>query len=117
MAQGAGGGGRPPKDDRLMLSAMLYGLRIGAPWRDLPACSLGARTTSTSAACWPPPEDHERLTAPFHRGDPRLRHKIGNFFCRIKRVRRISIRYDKLTETLLGFVQLAAITDWLSHRF
>ena len=99
-----------------MLSAMLYGLRIGAPWRDLPACSRRPHHQHIRA-CWPPPEDHEQLTAPFHRGYPRLRHKIGNFFCRIKRVRRISIRYDKLTETLLGFVQLAAITDWLSHRF
>lgn len=29
-------GGRPPKDDRLMLEAMLWRVRTGAPWRDLP---------------------------------------------------------------------------------
>ena len=28
--------GRPPKDDRLMLNAMLWLARSGAPWRDLP---------------------------------------------------------------------------------
>lgn len=28
--------GRPPKDHRLMLEAMIYLLRTGAPWRDLP---------------------------------------------------------------------------------
>ena len=32
------GRGRPPKDDRVMLSAMLFVLRTGVPWRDLPAC-------------------------------------------------------------------------------
>jgi transposase len=28
--------GRPPKDHRLMVEAMVYGLRTGCPWRDLP---------------------------------------------------------------------------------
>jgi transposase len=61
-----------------------------------------------------PPKARERLTAPFHRGYYRLRHHVENFFCRIKRFRRISTRYDKLAETFLGFVQLAAVIDWLS---
>jgi len=30
--------GRPPKDDRLMFEAMIYVLRTGIPWRDLPFC-------------------------------------------------------------------------------
>lgn len=29
--------GRPPKDDRLMVTAMFFILRTGIPWRDLPA--------------------------------------------------------------------------------
>jgi len=29
--------GRPPKDDRLMFEAMVFLLRTGIPWRDLPA--------------------------------------------------------------------------------
>jgi transposase len=28
--------GRPPKDDRIMLNAMIWLARSGAPWRDLP---------------------------------------------------------------------------------
>lgn len=28
--------GRPPKDHRLMVEAMIYFLRVGCPWRDLP---------------------------------------------------------------------------------
>ena len=30
-------GGRPPKDDRLMVTGIWYVLRTGVPWRDLPA--------------------------------------------------------------------------------
>jgi len=29
-------GGRPAKDNRMMLNAMLYWLNTGIPWRDLP---------------------------------------------------------------------------------
>jgi transposase len=29
--------GRPAKDDRMMLNAIIWILRTGAPWRDLPA--------------------------------------------------------------------------------
>lgn len=64
-----------------------------------------------------PPKARERLSAPFHRGYYRLRHWVENFFCRIKRFRRISTRYDKLAETFLGFVQLAAVIDWLPNSF
>ena len=31
-------GGRPAKDNRLMLNGMLWVSRSGAPWRDLPEC-------------------------------------------------------------------------------
>jgi transposase len=31
-------GGRPPKDDRLMLTGIWFVLRTGLPWRDLPEC-------------------------------------------------------------------------------
>ena len=28
--------GRPPRDHRMMIEAMIYRLRVGCPWRDLP---------------------------------------------------------------------------------
>lgn len=52
----------------------------------------------------------------FHRGYYRRRHRVENFFCRIKRHRRIATRYDKLASTFLGFVHFAAVLDWLTHR-
>ena len=62
-----------------------------------------------------PAKKRERHSAPFHRGYYRRRHQVENFFGRIKCFRRISTRYDKLAATFLGFVHLAAITDWLSR--
>lgn len=50
----------------------------------------------------------------FHRGYYRHRHHVENFFCRIKRFRRISTRYDKLSFTFFSFVLFAAILDWLT---
>jgi transposase len=38
----------------------------------------------------------------FHRGYYRRRHRVENFFCRIKRYRRIATRYDKLAITFLA---------------
>lgn len=66
--------------------------------------------------CIPPKRTRRRPVA-FHRGYYRRRHRVENFFCRIKRHRRISTRYDKLAATFLAFVQLAAVLDWLTHRF
>ena len=54
-----------------------------------------------------PAKRREHHPAPFHRGYYRCRHRIENFFARIKCFRRISTRYDKL----------AAIIDWLARPF
>ncbi len=62
-----------------------------------------------------PPKCNRRRRISFHRGYYRHRHQVENFFCRIKRSRRISTRYDKLAATFLSFIQLAAIFDWLTH--
>jgi hypothetical protein len=48
-------------------------------------------------------------TAPFSGTLYRRRHRVENFFERIKRYRRIATRYDKLAEAFLGFVCLAIL--------
>ena len=74
-----------------------------------------ARLRTQRTRCCIPPKRGRRHPARFHRGYYRCRHQIENFFGRIKIHRRISTRYDKLAETFLGFVSLAAILDWLTH--
>lgn len=69
------------------------------------------------ARCCIPPKRGRRHPLRFHRGYYKRRHQIENFFGRIKAQRRISTRYDKLACSFLGFVQLAAIMDWLTHGF
>lgn len=48
--------------------------------------------------------------------DPALyaeRHKVENFFQRIKRFRRIALRCDKTLSSFMSFVYLVAALDWL----
>ena len=42
------------------------------------------------------------------------RHVVENYFCRIKRYRRIATRYDRRAETYLSFVFLASLMDWIA---
>jgi transposase len=60
-----------------------------------------------------PPRSGRKSPAWFHGGLYRQRHKIENFFQRIKTYKRISTRYDKLALSFLNFVLLAAVFDWL----
>jgi transposase len=43
----------------------------------------------------------------------RRRRVVENFFARIKRHRRVNTRYDRLAETYIAFVSLAALADWI----
>lgn len=44
------------------------------------------------------------------------RHHVENFFGRIKALRRVGTRYEKLAKTFLGFLTIAAIVDWISFE-
>ncbi|RME73545.1 MAG: IS5/IS1182 family transposase, partial [Verrucomicrobia bacterium] len=43
------------------------------------------------------------------------RHKIENFFQRIKELRAIATRYEKLASRFLALVLLASICDWFAR--
>jgi len=43
----------------------------------------------------------------------RLRHRVENFFQRLKRFRRIATRYDKLAASFFGMVCFAAVLTWV----
>jgi transposase len=49
------------------------------------------------------------MSVPFSATIYRRRHRVENFFEKIKRYRRVATRYDKLAETFLGFVCLAIL--------
>lgn len=42
------------------------------------------------------------------------RHKIENFFGRLKQYRAIATRYDKRAHNFLGAIHLAAVVIWLN---
>jgi transposase len=42
------------------------------------------------------------------------RHRIENFFCRLKQFRAIATRYDKTARNFLAAIQLAAAFIWLN---
>ena len=52
---------------------------------------------------------------PFNKGYYRLRHRVENFFQRMKRFRALSTRYDKLASNCLA-VQMVAVLDWICFR-
>ena len=76
--------GRPRKDDRLMLNAMLWLARSGAGWEYLPEWKCDWFLY-------------------------RERHLVENFFLKLKQFRRIATRYDKLASSFLAFIHIASI--------
>lgn len=42
------------------------------------------------------------------------RHLVENFFCKIKRYRRVATRYEKTATNFLGFVLFASLRVWLA---
>ncbi len=56
-----------------------------------------------------PPKVSRLLPATYSRHLYRKRHRVENYFQKIKRYRRVATRYDKLAETYFGFVLLATL--------
>jgi transposase len=59
-----------------------------------------------------PPRSDRIGPRPYSKKTYRKRHVVENFFERIKRFRRVATRYDKLSNTFLGFVCLAVIVSY-----
>ena len=55
-----------------------------------------------------PPRSNRLKPCKYSRASYRKRHLVENFFERIKNFRRVATRYDKLAETYLSFVSIAA---------
>ena len=48
------------------------------------------------------------------RAQYRQRNRVERFVNRLKHYRRVATRYDKTARNFLGFVQLAALLDWVN---
>ena len=49
------------------------------------------------------------------RGLYRLRNMVERCFNKLKNARRVATRYDKTTESYLGFVDITSIRRWVRH--
>ena len=65
-----------------------------------------------SQSCIPPRTGRIRPPV-YHKGYYSRRGRVEHFFQRIKRLRRIGTRYEKLDITFIAFLHLAAVLDWL----
>jgi transposase len=59
-----------------------------------------------------PTKSNRKVQRPVCRDTYALRNRIERFFNKLKHSRRVATRYDKLTNSFLGFVQLATIRIW-----
>lgn len=61
-----------------------------------------------------PPKKNRVAKIPYDSDVGKNRRKVENFFCRIKRFRRVATRYEQKPQNYLGFVTLSALYDWTS---
>ena len=59
-----------------------------------------------------PPKDNRKDPEPFHRGHYKKRHRVENFFQRIKEYRAIATRYEKRADRFEALVLVVAILCW-----
>jgi transposase len=60
-----------------------------------------------------PPNPTRREQYRYDRRLYRRRHRVENFFQRLKRYRRVATRYEKLAENFFAMICLAAALIWL----
>lgn len=73
--------------------------------------SNGLRATVAAQSCKAciPPRTTRKEPIAYSKHLYKKRHRVENFFQKIKRFRRVATRYDKLAETYFGFVLLAVL--------
>ena len=60
-----------------------------------------------------PTRSNRRVQRTIDKAAYAMRNRIERFFNKIKHSRRVATRYDKLSSSFLGFVQLATIRCWI----
>ncbi len=95
--------------------AMVEGLQGGTLVADKGYDSDFLRDALLQAEVFPciPNRKSRTEPKPFHRGYYKKRHTVENGFCRLKRLRRIATRYDKLANSYKLWVLLGSISLWI----
>jgi len=60
-----------------------------------------------------PPRSNRNSPAEYDKDLYKERHKIENFFAKLKQYRAIATRYDKTAQNFLGAIYMASIVIWL----
>lgn len=60
-----------------------------------------------------PPQKNRKQPIHYDKEVGKSRHLVENFFCRIKRFRRVNTRHEQSPKNYIGFVTIAAIADWI----
>lgn len=61
-----------------------------------------------------PPKRNRKTPREYDKELYKARHLIENFFAKLKQYRAIATRYDKLAETFLSAIYMAAVVIWLN---
>jgi transposase len=61
-----------------------------------------------------PPKANRKIQRDYDKDLYQRRHRIENFFGKLKQFRAIATRYDKTARNFLAAVYLAAVTVWLN---
>jgi transposase len=129
--------GRPPEENRSIINGILWRLRCGTPWRDVPPKYGNWNTIYrrfrrwSEAGVWEavsvirtdlarrniqaviPGRSNRRIKIEHDKALYRERNHIERFFGRLKINRAIATRYDQLAESFLSMVHIAAARYWL----
>lgn len=100
--------GRPYNNVRNTVNGIVWILRSGAAWRDLPACYGSCNSVYKCFCKWQKTGLFEKIFSDLAlECDFKKRHLVECFFQKLKRYRRIATRYDKLAKRFLAFIHLS----------
>jgi len=60
-----------------------------------------------------PVRKNAKTSQPMNKAYYKRRHRVENFFGRIKRLRRIATRYEKTKSSFEGMLTIACLLDWI----
>ena len=113
------------RDLRMTVEGMLYRMRTGCPWRDLPKAfgnwnkgydseRIREQVERQGAkAVIPSKRNSVKGNANLDRGLYRNRHLVENAFARLKHYRAVASRFDKLKRNYESVVAMAYAFLWL----